>query len=81
LDFLGRFSQMFPIPNFTENHPVGSAMIHPYRRMDIKKVTGAFHDYENLPKTQFIQYMYIKSEIISGIKMLLNPNVNKHDLA
>jgi hypothetical protein len=41
---------MCPIPNFTEIHPVGSAMMHPCRRMDIKRVTDAFHDYENVPK-------------------------------
>jgi hypothetical protein len=49
LDFLGKFSDV-PTPNFTEIHPVGSAMIHPCRRMDIKRVTDAFHDYENVPK-------------------------------
>jgi len=41
---------MFPISKFTEMHPVGSAMKHPYRRVDITKLTGVFHDYANMPK-------------------------------
>jgi hypothetical protein len=52
LNFLGRFSKMFPISNFTEMCPVGSAMKHPYRRMDIAKVTDAFHDHANVPKNK-----------------------------
>ena len=72
---------MFPISNFTEIHPVGSAMIHPHRRVDIMKVTVLFMTMQTCLETQqFICKMYMKSEIISGIKMSFNPNVNKHDL-
>jgi len=31
--------------------------------------------------TKFKNYMHIKSEIISGIKVSFNPIVNKHNLA
>ena len=53
LEFLNKFSQKSPVPNFTEKLPVTAALLHAGQTdkwTDITKLIGVFRAYINEPK-------------------------------
>ena len=51
LNFLDRFSKNIQIPNFTKIRPVGAELFHMDGRAHMTKLTAAFHNFANAPKS------------------------------
>jgi hypothetical protein len=47
-----RFSQKYPIQNFTETHPMGTTLIYVNGQTDMMNTAGTFCDYANVPKNE-----------------------------